>query len=957
MRNTISRATLTAMTAMVALVACSKDSTAPTQTISLSVPTRTLTVQCGSSASLSAVLQRGGGFTGDVEVSVSGLPAAVTIDVTPDDFSGSTTTVTMNLFVDESVIEGTYTVRVTGSSSIGSASATFTLVIMEAPGFEVAVAPTALTAPRGTSTTATVTITREGGFTGEVALSVSNPPPGVAGVFNPASTTGTVSTLTVTVDASVAPTDYPLTIQGTATGLPTHTATLALTVVDPPDYTLAANPATVTIQQGGSGTTTIEITRSPGMTGPVTLMVPSPPLGIAGTCEPTSPIGTNSTLTLTVDASVTPGTYAVIVSGTADGVPARSATVNVTVVPRPAFTLALNPSALSIHRGYSNVSTVEIGRIGGFTGAVTLALASPPAGISATFNPPAPTGTSSTMTLSVDASVAAATYTITVQGQGPGVEDRAATLQLTVTIKPEILLLVDPAVLTIPQWQSATSSATLTRANFAGDVTLSAAGAPAGMSVTFDPQVTAGGAATITVDVGLLVPVATYDVTITASGSGVTAAFQTLRVHVTPAPGTVVEYQFCSTTDRPAFFAMQDGTGPWKVVAPTEAGGVMRYRFPMAAGYGGGVFIVPRMLGASARAQAGGRTVFADASTLYSSHYVFGTTADLLREGSNWCEETLLTGTFTGTVQGYGPGELAQIAMGGEWTSITSTSPAPFVLAEAILGTRDLIASRRLANGTIDRFDIHRNINASQGGVLPLVDFTGPASFAALTGNVTVGNALTDYLASTIEYSTANGYVGQVSAWSPWSMTAVRPYPIVAAAGRQPGDMMGVTVRSSIGAPDRDDDLRLVTVSVDPGTTALDVTLGPRSPAATATAVATDPYLRFRVQGTLLPEYPTLIGVNFQPASGWAGDDGNLVSLTATSDYLNTVGTGLSYDLTMPDLSALPGFPIASALPRGEAWVTTRMWKLLGTTRVNPNQPLAPGIQIFEGRTYRFQTF
>lgn len=957
MRSTNLRATLATLAAMVALVACSKDSTAPTQTIILSVPTQTLTVQCGSTASLSATLQRGGGFTGDVDVTVSGLPAAVTLDFTPDEFSGSTTTVTMNVFVDESVIEGTYTVTVTGSSSIGSASATFTLVIVEAPGFELSVAPAALTMPQGTSRTATVTITREGGFASGVALMLANPPAGIGGTFNPASTSGSTSTLTLVVDASVIPADYQLTIQGVATGLPTHTATLALTVIVPLDFTLAANPSALTVQRGGTGNTTIQITRSASFDGPVQLSVFYDSDEFSGTFAPTSPIGASATLTLMVAAWTAPGNYTVTIVGDAEGVPQRTTMLAVTVVEPPGFTLALNPSALAINRGTSSTSTVEIGRIGGFAGAITLSLIAPPDGISATFNPPAPTGAGSTMTLSVAGSVPAGPYTITVKGQGPGVLDVAATLQLTVTIAPAIELAFFPTTLQVPQWQAATSAVTLTRTNFTGDITLSATGAAPGISVTFNPQVVSYNSSTINVDVGLLVPVGTYDITIAASGAGVATVNRTLQVQVSQAPGTVVEYQFCSTTDRPSFFAMQDGTGPWKVVPPTEVGGIVRYRFPMASGYGGGAFVVPRLLGFAARARLGARPVMADAGTLYSSHYVFGTTADLLREGANWCEETLLTGTFTGTVQGYGAGEMAFIAMGTEWTTITSTSPANFALGEAVLGTRDLFATRRLANGTIDRFDIHRNINASQGGVLPLVDFNGPNSFAALTGNVTVNNALTDFLASTIVYTTANGNVGQIAAWSPWSMTPVRPYPMVPPAGRLAGDVMGVFARSSIGLPDREDDLRLVTTAVDPGAAAVTVTLGPRAPAATASAVATDPYLRFRVQGTLLPEYPTVVTVHFEPASGWTGAEGNIITLTATSDYLTTTGTGLAYDMTMPDLSGVAGFPIASALPRGEAWIQTRMWKLVGTTRINPNQPLTPGMQIFEGRTYRFQTF
>jgi hypothetical protein len=46
-------------------------------------------------------------------------------------------------------------------------------------------------------------------------------------------------------------------------------------------------------------------------------------------------------------------------------------------------------------------------------------------------------------------------------------------------------------------------------------------------------------------------------------------------------------------------------------------------------------------------------------------------------------------------------------------------------------------------------------------------------------------------------------------------------------------------------------------------------------------------------------------------------DEGNLVSIIATGTYLAASGNGLGYDLTMPDVVGLTGFPMASRLTAG----------------------------------------
>jgi len=81
--------------------------------------------------------------------------------------------------------------------------------------YTLSLTPAALTIVPGATGTASVTITRTN-FIGAVTLSLGNAPAGVTGSFDPAAPTGTSSTLTLSVGATVTPGVKNLTVDGTA---------------------------------------------------------------------------------------------------------------------------------------------------------------------------------------------------------------------------------------------------------------------------------------------------------------------------------------------------------------------------------------------------------------------------------------------------------------------------------------------------------------------------------------------------------------------------------------------------------------------------------------------------------------------------------------------------------------------------------------------------------------------
>lgn len=82
--------------------------------------------------------------------------------------------------------------------------------------FSLSTANTILTAQPGGGVSVPITISRSGGFSGAVSLSLLGAPSGVTGSFEQASTTLNASTLTLNVAASVPNGTYALTVRGTS---------------------------------------------------------------------------------------------------------------------------------------------------------------------------------------------------------------------------------------------------------------------------------------------------------------------------------------------------------------------------------------------------------------------------------------------------------------------------------------------------------------------------------------------------------------------------------------------------------------------------------------------------------------------------------------------------------------------------------------------------------------------
>ncbi|HEV3036594.1 MAG TPA: xyloglucanase [Candidatus Angelobacter sp.] len=304
-----------------------------------------------------------------------------------------------------------------------------------------------------------------------------------------------------------------------------------------PDFSLSDNPASLTINTGTRGTSTITVTPLNGFTSNVALSASGLPSGVTSSFSALSSTGT-STLTLTAATTATTGATTVTVTGTGGGTThTTSLSLMVKTPPAPDFSLSASSSSLTINTGGSGTETITVTPAGGFVASVALSASGLPTGVTAAFNPASTTGTS-TLTLTASSTATTGPATVTVTGTGGGLT-HTVTISLTVVAPPppSFSLTASPSSVSINQGATATSVITVTSSGgFAGSVTLSASGLPSGVTASFSPASTTG-ASTVTFTASATATVgAATAVTITGT-SGALARSATVSLTVSAGTG------------------------------------------------------------------------------------------------------------------------------------------------------------------------------------------------------------------------------------------------------------------------------------------------------------------------------------------------------------------------------------------------------------------------------------
>jgi uncharacterized membrane protein len=503
-----------------------------TSSITLTVAAPSFTVQTysvvsvgqGATATAWVTVYGNNGFSGNVTLAASGLPAGVTATFSPNP---ATNYSTATFSASSTAASGQYTVTITGTSGSLTASTTLTLTV-QVPTFTLSTFGT-MDIGQGVSTPFNVYIQPNYGFSGNVTLSVTGLPAGVTASFSPnpvaSNSSGTV-TFTASSDAVLG--QYTITLIGKS-GSQTVSNTITLVIHTPTFYLWGSG--SVVLGQGTSGSAYIGVTSSYGFSSPITFTASGLPTGVTASFSPNpSTSYTNVTFTAAGDAPL--GQYSVTITGTA-GTVSSSVTYNVGVY-QQSFALSAYPSTVALNPGATVNSFIYVNGSYGFSNPVTFTVNGLPTGVSATFSlNPSNSVTAVTFTAAADA--APGSSNITISGTS-GALTASAAIALTVNT-PGFNLAVAPARITIAPGATAVSTVTNSPTNgFTGDINLGVTGLPDGVTATISPN-PATSTATVTLTAAGSAQPAAVTATITGT-SGAASGTVPLAVTVPAAPST-----------------------------------------------------------------------------------------------------------------------------------------------------------------------------------------------------------------------------------------------------------------------------------------------------------------------------------------------------------------------------------------------------------------------------------
>jgi hypothetical protein len=499
-----------------------------TVTVGVYVPTFTLSdyssvsIGQGSSGTSYVYVNPQYGFTGSVNLSVSGLPSGVTASWSPNPTTGSSQ---LTLTATSTAALGQYTLTITGTSGNQTATSTLTLGVYQ-PTFTLNDYGS-VTLGQGTTGSSYVSINSQYGFSGGVSLAVTGLPSGVTASFSPNPSSAGSSQLILTASSTAALGQYTLTITGTS-GSQTASTTLSLGVYVP-TFTLN-DYSSVTIGQGSSGTNYVYIASNYGFNGNVSLSVSGLPNGVTAAFSPNPVSAGSSLLTLTASSTAATGQFPLTITGTS-GSQSATAPLTLTVV-APSFTL-YGGGSLSLNQGATGTSNIYVNPQYGFTGAVTLSASGLPSGVTASFSPNPTSTQQSVMTLVASSSATPGLATITINGNSGST---SSTTTLNLTINASTFTLQDaPSELQLQQSGSARSTVSIIPQNgFTGSVGLAVSGLPSGVTATWSTnQTTTNAVLTLTAGSSATAGTATATITGTSGALTVTAPL-TLTVASAP---------------------------------------------------------------------------------------------------------------------------------------------------------------------------------------------------------------------------------------------------------------------------------------------------------------------------------------------------------------------------------------------------------------------------------------
>ncbi len=534
----------------------------PANDFGISVGSQVISLVQGASSTDSIFTALTSGNATVVSFSVTGAPAGANASISPASaVAGSGATLTVD---SGTAAPGTYGLVVSGTNGTFTHNLNVSLTIT-APvvnDFSISSTPGALTLPQGADGSTSISTALLSGSVESLSLSLQSPL--TASLSDVAVNTGGSVTLSVNA-GSATPGDYALTV--TASGAQnTHSVTVVVTVTAPPpnDFSLHADPSSLSLVQGASGSALLTTAVTSGDAEQIGLSVAGAPDGASATIDVTSLTGAG-TATLSVNAgTAAPGTYALTVTGTS---PSATHTATVTLVvsaPIPNdFSISASPNAFPLVQGTSGSSTISTFVISGSAESLSLSVSG---ALSASFDTNNITaGGQATLTVAAG-NAAPGSYTLTVTATGASASHSVdVTVTVTAPVINDFSVSATPASLSMGQGGTGVSNiGTVVVSGSAETLSLSVSGVPGGATATFGTNnVTTGGGTTLTVNAGTATP-GSYTLTVTATGSS--------NSHGVSVPLTIVANDFSISAAPASVSIAAGGNGSTTISTATLSG-------------------------------------------------------------------------------------------------------------------------------------------------------------------------------------------------------------------------------------------------------------------------------------------------------------------------------------------------------------------------------------------------
>lgn len=253
-------------------------------------------------------------------------------------------------------------------------------------------------APGATSSSASLTVSPVGNFTGLIALSCAGLPAGATCLFTPSNvvtpTSGVPATLTLTVSTlpSTPLSTSQVTISAASQGAITKTQSFTLIVGATPDYTLSISNSPQTVQANTTAVFQGTLTAVNGYSSTVVLSCgEQAPPNCAVNPANVTPTASGTAFTINASSSTAQNySFSVNATGNDPASLAHSAPIVLTVLPAAAFdfSMGVNPQSASVPVGQSTTYTVDVNPgTASFPSNVTFSCSNLPALTTCTFNP------------------------------------------------------------------------------------------------------------------------------------------------------------------------------------------------------------------------------------------------------------------------------------------------------------------------------------------------------------------------------------------------------------------------------------------------------------------------------------------------------------------------------------------------------------------------------------------